>query len=380
MSWTNKFNWRQSIFNFITVTIPALILILMVFELIVFRFIVPASNHIPQTYDLDHHILKNESNVRGVNRTRDYKAQFSINNHGWNSPHNYVEERTTGKARIAVIGDSFVEAFQVDVERSFPYVLEKELIEQEYNVEVYGFGFSGVPLSQYLQMMRYVCKVFASDILIVNIVHNDFLASLNGVEGNPHLLTYAQDDDGTTFFEVQPTPYHPDARRRLLAKSAVVRFLYFDLNFMQFTFSLFRKPEDSMAVEANIRLDEIKDWEQLDALTHHIFAEYQHLAQAHGARLLLVMDTPRQFIYAGQDPKQATIYKLDEFARQNADGLDIPFIDMTDTFVADYAAHHHRFEFEHNGHWNAYAHQLVGETIADFMTQSGWLVVNRQEP
>jgi lysophospholipase L1-like esterase len=379
MSWIGNSNLKQGLFNFVTVTIPALIGVFMVLELVVFRFIIPASNHIPQIYDLDYHIMKNEPNVRGVNKAMDYEARFSINNHGWNSPHNYVEERTTGKVRIAVIGDSFVEAFQVDVERSFPYVLERELIEQGYDVEVYSFGFSGVPLSQYLQMMRYVCKVFAPDILVVNIVHNDFHESLNGVRGNPHLLTYAQDDDGT-FFEIQPTPYHPDAKRRLLGKSAIVRFLYFDVNFQQFTSNLFRKPEDSMALEANIRLDEIKDWEQLDALTHHIFAEYQRLAQACGARLLLVMDTPRQFIYAGQDPKQSTIHKLNKFACQNADGLDIPFIDMTNTFVADYAAHHHRFEFERNGHWNAYAHQLVGETIADFITQSGWLVVNGQGP
>ena len=47
--------------------------------------------------------------------------------------------------------------------------------------DVYGFGKSGAPLSQYLQMTRYVIKHFDPEIIVINVIRNDFDESLRRV-------------------------------------------------------------------------------------------------------------------------------------------------------------------------------------------------------
>ena len=47
-----------------------------------------------------------------------------------------------------------------------------EEIDEKYNV--YSFGFSGAPLSQYLKWAEYSINVFNSKHLVFNIVENDF--------------------------------------------------------------------------------------------------------------------------------------------------------------------------------------------------------------
>jgi hypothetical protein len=58
---------------------------------------------------------------------------------------------------IAVIGDSFIEAFQVNVDDNYPYILNKKLADK---CKVYAFGKSGCPLSPYLNMSRYINKYY----------------------------------------------------------------------------------------------------------------------------------------------------------------------------------------------------------------------------
>ena len=49
------------------------------------------------------------------------RANYKINANGWNSGYDrYEPKKTKGKYRIAVVGDSYVEAFQVDYNKRAP--------------------------------------------------------------------------------------------------------------------------------------------------------------------------------------------------------------------------------------------------------------------
>lgn len=70
----------------------------------------------------------NASYHEGVYRLgfpQEINAHYKINSDGWNASREYSEQRDN-KKRIAVIGDSFVEAFQVDLSRSFVEIIENE--------------------------------------------------------------------------------------------------------------------------------------------------------------------------------------------------------------------------------------------------------------
>lgn len=45
--------------------------------------------------------------------------------------------------------------------------------------DVYSFGISGAGLSEFLQISRYVRKYFDPEILVINVVDNDFDESLD---------------------------------------------------------------------------------------------------------------------------------------------------------------------------------------------------------
>lgn len=82
------------------------------------------------------------------------RARWHINNTGWNSAIDF--EETKRKPRIAIIGDSYVKAPQVNVETSLAGRL-RELVSPQ--TEVYAFGISGAARSQYLQMARYARNI-----------------------------------------------------------------------------------------------------------------------------------------------------------------------------------------------------------------------------
>lgn len=81
----------------------------------------------------------------------------------------YAMEKPEGTLRIAVLGDSFTEALQVDEEENFTSVLEQHLgaCITDQKVEVLNFGVSGFGTGQ--ELLRYYSKVrwFQPDIVIL---------------------------------------------------------------------------------------------------------------------------------------------------------------------------------------------------------------------
>ena len=164
------------------ITIPTLVLVAVILE-VLFRTIIPASQ-VPQAcFDGVWNIYKfcpgQGSGVSTKGKLAHSASTWRINNAGWNSPIDYQSKGE--RDRIAVIGDSYVEAFQIDITESYPYLLSNAL---GADYEVYSFGISGAPLSQYLNLSRYVVSEFDPDVLIFNVVHNDFEESIRKYNSN----------------------------------------------------------------------------------------------------------------------------------------------------------------------------------------------------
>ncbi|HEY9182375.1 MAG TPA: SGNH/GDSL hydrolase family protein, partial [Gammaproteobacteria bacterium] len=167
---------KEALKNLAMVSVPSLALVLLVLE-VVFRTAIPAAARPQAFFDATTSIWKLDRSVQAeglatIGKLAQQRARWRINNEGWNSPIDYATEKS--RSRVAVIGDSYVEALQVDIERSYPNLLASELGSAW---EVYAFGVSGAPLSQYLHMARYVVARFSPDVLVLNLVHNDFTES-----------------------------------------------------------------------------------------------------------------------------------------------------------------------------------------------------------
>ena len=96
----------------------SLVVGLVLCEFVLFRFVFLASDVPANTFGND--LVRYVPNQSGIWRVEnEIAAPYAINAQGWNSGvGDYVVARTPGVARVAVVGDSMVEALQVPHDKS----------------------------------------------------------------------------------------------------------------------------------------------------------------------------------------------------------------------------------------------------------------------
>jgi hypothetical protein len=335
------------------------------FELGLFRFFVVVDNFPLVKFDRTNQILKywpDQSGIRYPDRDRHHPVAYSINADGWNSIHPAYPEARGARQRIAVIGDSYVEAFQVNPAESMAARLETLLGPARF--EVFSFGISASPLSHYLHVARYVTRTFHPDAIVVVIVHNDFVESYRPKPGRfSRSLFHVELDDAVR--EVQPLPYQRSPFAQwLLARSATAR-----LGFYCWRLLTHARPEDpkrelAAHFEANVDADEvIAEEPRIRQAAGYLFGQFAELERSTDTPVLFVMDSPREALYRGQDPRRLAVYLLNRIARELAGEARLTFVDLTDGFEKDYTQLRQRFEFATDNHWNAHGHEVVAREV-----------------
>lgn len=123
-------------------------------------------------------------------------VRINLNNLGISGPER-KKEKPSSTIRIAVLGDSMVEAFQVPYGKRFTEVVEKEVAQfTGKNVEVMNFGVSGFGTNREIQMYRHKAREFNPDIVLLAFFpFNDLQNNHPEIERNP-LLPYFIFDKG----------------------------------------------------------------------------------------------------------------------------------------------------------------------------------------
>ena len=89
----------------------------------------------------------------------------------------HAKEKPPGTLRVAVVGDSYAEAFQVEQERAFWAVLERRLGEcpalAGRRVEVINFGVSGYGTAQELLTLREKVWGYSPDVVLLAVTTNN---------------------------------------------------------------------------------------------------------------------------------------------------------------------------------------------------------------
>jgi hypothetical protein len=350
--------------NLTLVSLPALLLTFGFLELVVLRFWVPVGDVPVEQYDPRNGIIHYQPNQEGVtypDRNIDNPVPFTVNANGWNSLHPHYDPAPNGKLRIAVIGDSYVAAFEVAPRASIAGQLES-LLGQDH-AEVYAFGIRGAPLSEYLQIARYVVETYTPDAVVIVIVHNDFDESYRVAPGRytPAFLHLAV--DGEKVEEIPPRPYEePALQTWVRTRSRTFRFLFYRLGLgSQQLRSLYGvatgRPQQ---FEANVDVQGLAGEEsKMRRVATYVFDQFARLERSSGTRFVLVMDAPREAIYEGRNPRDTKAHRMNRIAADASADAGLTFVDLTGEFESDYRDQHARFEFPYDGHWNARAHALA---------------------
>ncbi len=283
----------------------------------------------------------------------------------WNYPIDYYPQKE--KKLIAVIGDSFISAFQVDTDKKYPFLLHN-MLKPEY--EVYAFGIDGAPLSQYLNISRYVNRHFNPDILVFNIVYNDFDESIAQlVPGRNWFLKVSVKDDGQINETIPVTkPDLPQYRlwKRVLYKSALFRYLYLNLMTKEIKHKITSQPKTKY--EANVKSDAINvNKEIIHKGIENIVKTIRN--ENKGKRIVFILDGLRGDIYNNSLNKSSLLW-IGKMMNELCDNNQIEFIDLTPRMEQDYIKNKTKFDFKIDNHWNEYGHKFVANVLYEYLKGS----------
>ena len=346
----------------------------------------------PEVYGLD---LARGSRLRpGVegDNNKEGHAHFKINSDGLRDREHSIF-KPPGTIRIAVLGDSFAEAMQVDEDSSFPHVLERELSHCEQfagkPVEVLNFGSSGYSTAQELLTLRdQVWKYSPDYVLLAFFTGNDVRDNDGKLMVEP-LSPFFYYRGGQLLLDTSfagayrtggASGFLRSVRGRIVDHSRVLQVFYEARRRLRARGSAAAplEPGDEPGVDNRV-FSPPRDPEFSEAwhITEGLLRMFRDEVQSRGAELLLVTLSCGIQVHPDPAVREAFQKRLgiddllypDQRLRAFAQQENIRVLTLAPAFQ-EYAQRTHQYlhGFSNTrlgaGHWNETGHRLAGETIA----------------
>lgn len=306
--------------------------------------------------------------------------------------------------RIAVLGDSFAEASQVDEEERFTELIEKQLGEQRLfegrKIEVMNFGTSGYGTAQQLMTWRHDAKPYQPDFVVLAFLSgNDIRNNSETLEGDP-IRPYFVERNGKLVLDGSFREERLSVSRSVGLEAArysrvaqVVYQLSRGIRAKQKIEQLKQSSSaDAKVVELGLAEPGLSTWiysppkedryEAAWQITEKLIAQLNDEVAESGARLFVVTLTNAIQVHpAAKSRKQfAEILKLEDMSypddriRLHCQRTGIPVLSLVPG-MQDHAQRYDRFlhGFKNTrlgqGHWNAAGHRVAGSLIGDWLVQ-----------
>ncbi len=331
-----------------------------------------------------------------MGETRQY---VQINSHGFRDVSRNYEKPPNG-FRIAVLGNSWTEALQVPLDKTYCSVLERKLAGLACfagkHVEVLNFGVSGYSTAQELLLLQQEVWKYHPDMVIVAFY------SARDVANNVRQLNNAGDPDQSPYYVYRGEHLVLDDSFRNLPvvqerqiKLQRLRGLVNDhVLLLQAMNTLVRNGRTRVAMAA---VQERAGKAGTDSMEHAIYAPptlpalqegwritegllvaMRDEARTHGAELRIVtlanrpqvIPDPQKQLEFMRSLRVANLSYADERINALGEREGIPVTNLAPV-LSEYAETHHVFlnGFDESnlggGHWNVTGHQVAAEAIAD---------------
>ena len=307
---------------------------------------VNAANPVPR-------FLPNQDYVYGASWNFAIRSHKHTNNYGFNHYADYDPRATT--PLFAVIGDSFVEAHEVDAGKSAAELLHASL---RGSGRVYSFGISGAPLSEYLAYADWARVNFRPGAIAVVIIANDFDESLLKYKDEPRLHYFAE--SGLLIridYQISPS-------KKLMRHSAFLRYVQHHLLLSHKLAALGRrltgKEGPDFETTMSARLPDMK--RAVDLFLEQLPAR----AGLPPAAIELILDADRPAIYSDEALARARhgwLAQMRGYFAAEARRQGFQVIDLQPVFIAHHRADGQRFEFPTDKHCNERGQRVVASEI-----------------
>jgi GDSL-like Lipase/Acylhydrolase family len=275
-------------------------------------------------------------------------ARFHINGSGFNNPHEYTTARVPGVRRIALVGDSYVEAFQVNPEDALYSVLESKIAGDGLAAEVYSFGISGFGTAQILRLVQDTVLSYTPDLVIYLFISNDVADSSACLERAEFKLQYDLSDDGR-LLELPAARYELSWWKGLIRQSRLMRYLFVQRKLIEMIQGWSHPPVTAAARSTGPCAE--RSWKIVDAL----LGDLQQRLSERGIPLLVVWEGDNDTLKT-EDVREG----LERIAAKR----QIALVDLTAALNAEGAKTGRSFRIAGDGHWNADGHRVAGTVLA----------------
>ena len=304
-----------------------------------------------------------------------YKNEFCVthqnNSLGYNDEEHGVD-KPPGVYRILVLGDSFVEAFQVKLENTFHKVLEARLNEKGLEVEVLAMGKSGWGAVRALEALEEEGLAYEPDLVIL-----EFLGGNDVRDSTPNLAQQYLKGRKETWL-------HPELKKFLLGR--------FDLSyyFVASIDRLYKRRQEPIPFDFQVydpqKYEVDPSWSEAWEITFDAIQRMKRISEANGAALLVVSFTSKWEIasYEGQPQLREALQRglkmgafADRFDFQLPDKVmadftreaDIHYLQLNPLFanIREREGPDVRFHWVYDGHRNERGHQEAAEAIRDYL-------------
>lgn len=287
-----------------------------------------------------------------------------INNYGFFNDQNYNSDDKS--PLLAIIGDSYVAAAQVDNKNSMHGILSKETINKG---RVYSFGSSGSSLSNYLAYANYVTEKFHATAIVFIIVGNDFDESLTKYKNAPGFYYFSNSNENLDLIRID---YNPTLIKRVSRYSSLIRYLSLNIQFdWRSIDNIFHNYNNTVNYKfigntsTNTNKERILDSQKAIL---KFFEELPLRTSLSKDKILFIIDGIRPELYNQETLKKAndSYFNLmrNYFIKVSINkGYEI--IDMQPIFIETYQSKKIKFEFPTDAHWNEAGHSLVAKKIKE---------------
>jgi len=313
----------------------------------------------------------------------------NINKYGWRD-RDWSILKPVNTVRIAVLGDSFVEAFQVESNRTFLALTEMILnSDKKINYELMNFGISGVTQTEELIILENDVIKFSPDAVILFFYSNndiDYIAKTTAADKNRPFFNISE--TGELLLD---TTFHDSKEFKLKEKINWMKQHSIIISLISERYNAFRagiifknnqiKYEISKKIIGSLTLctrnpDEryLKNYE----LNKRIIGKMAEFCLSRNIQFIVTtIPIPPNYVpeaenkYLNRDISFNSRFFEDDLEKYTK-LLHVEYIELVKPFKKKYENEHIFLNWgncEEWGHWNYYGHELVARVLSERLKQ-----------
>jgi hypothetical protein len=251
--------------------------------------------------------------------------------------------------------------------------------------EWYAFGCSGFGTAHdYLTIRHYILD-YNPEVVVMLVCANDYAdCSPYLARQEPFQTTFYVNDDGGLVL-TPSRAYRPNPIRRILAKSALVRYFWLQNPILPpsrmkpAAGEFVREGAESLATDGANRAEILERHRKTWVLVESLLERCRDECARNGATFAIAVrgngkivaaaetGTPYQPVPEERDPLclgERLLQAGDKMVRPIADRLGIPFLDLTPALVAKVRATGKIHDIPGDGHYSSVGHEAAGEALA----------------